>query len=232
MFEDEPSVPPHAQPASMDTEERRMVRRVLVQPQIESERQVLEKRSSVGSSEKGEAGQKRISFSGFQPTEMQKLIANRMKLVIAGPDEDYDILVIGNDIRITTKLLKALLTGKEVKSETYINNGSGRILSKVFGHIWDDIAKKPRKNIFNETDLLYIPDTLEDYRELVNLAGGSYTATINKSMSRRVLKLVLSERDKDTYEDFKNFRKWKFFTEKALQQSIVLGEPLEKDGID
>lgn len=232
MFEDEPSVPPHVQPASMEVEDKRMVRRVLVQPQLESlaSDRAHDKKSMTGS-QASEPGHKRISFSGFQPTEMQKLIASKMKLAIVGPDDDYDILVVGNDLRITPRVLRALLAGKEIKTETYINNGSGRILSKVFGHIWEDIVKRPRSNVL-EGDLLYIPDRLEDYRELITQAGGSYTATANKSMSKRVVKVVLSERDRDIFESYKGFKKWKFFTEKALQQSIVLGEPLEKDGID
>jgi len=134
----------------------------------------LEKKDS--SSNSNPASSKRIAISGFQPTEMQKLIMAKMKLVWSSNDE-YDTLLIGDDVKITHRLLKGLIEGKEILSQTYINNGSGRILTKVFGCFWDDVYKRPRKTIF-EGQRIYVSDTLRDYRELVQLVGGTVVQTL------------------------------------------------------
>jgi hypothetical protein len=75
---------------------------------------------------------------------MQKLIIEKMRLVIKSADEDYDTLIVGEEVKITNRLLKALIQKKEILSQSYINNGSGRIICKVFGHIWEDIYKRSR----------------------------------------------------------------------------------------
>lgn len=107
---------------------------------------------------------------------MQKLIIGKKKLTVAA-DDDYDTLIVGDDVRVTHRLLKALILGKEILSQTYINNGSGRILVKVFGALWEDIIKRPRKQLF-EGQHIYISDALREYRELVELVGGTIVATL------------------------------------------------------
>jgi|JI6StandDraft_1071083.scaffolds.fasta_scaffold41245_2 hypothetical protein len=79
--------------------------------------------------------------------------------LISSANDEYDTLIVGDDVKITHRLLKALILGKEILSQTYINNGSGRILTKVFGQIWEEVYKRPRKSIL-EGLRIYISDAI------------------------------------------------------------------------
>ena len=68
---------------------------------------------------------------------MQKhFMSKRNMRIIESPDEEYDLLIIAKQPKITRRLLEAIVKGIEVQTEAYLTGNNGEISHQFMGIPW------------------------------------------------------------------------------------------------
>ncbi len=78
--------------------------------------------------------------------------------------------------------------------------------------------------LFNICGVCYFTNSLESYAKVFSTAGGITTKELNKRKRLNIIIDCESEEDKALYSEMKSCKNWKFYSHRAIAESVLVGE--------